>query len=149
MMSWRSTSPLLVLALAAMVGCAQQPVRTPDQWVTEGVIKCKDRRPAVSGGSGQYGDFANAARDAAEREYLNVVNQLRSKDGSDALAQRTRMAMDPLEQFCALEMLVRTDPDRARAIYAEVEANPRLAYLVKRDAYLSEALKPYPLYKKQ
>jgi len=148
-MSLRSINPVVVLALAALVGCAQQPVRTPDQWVTEGVIKCKDRRPAQSGAGSQYGGFANVARDAAEREYLNVVNELRTGDGVDALAHRTRMAMDPLEQFCALEMLVRTDPDRARAIYAEVESNPRLAYLIKRDAYLSEALKPYPLYKKQ
>jgi hypothetical protein len=137
------------LALAGTIGCAAAPVRTADQWVSEGVIRCKDRRPAISGGNGAHGDLANAARNAAEREYLNVVNELRSEEGSDALAQRTRMAMDPLEQFCALEMLVRTDPDRARRVYAEVESNPRLTYLIKADAYLTEALKPYPVYKKQ
>jgi len=137
---------LMVACLATAVGCTPAPVRTADAQVDEMIIKCKARqntttRPAHMG-SGT--DGATLSKDMAQQAYLAALNPLRSEEGLAALERRTRTAQDPISQFCTLEGLVRTDPDRARKVWAELQSNPNLAYFVMRDEYLREALKPYP-----
>jgi len=137
---------LMAAGLMAAVGCTPVKVMDADAQVDEMIIKCKARqntaaRPAHMGAGV---DGATLSKDMAQQDYNAARNPLRSEEGLAALERRTRFAADPITQFCTLEGLVRTDPDRARKVWAELQSNPNLAYYVMRDEYLREALKPYP-----
>lgn len=136
----------LVGALIALAACTAQPPRSADAQVDEMIIKCKARQSVAAKPAhmGVGTDGNTLSRDMAQQAYLAALNPLRSEEGLSALERRTRNAQDPISQFCTLEGLVRTDPDRARKVWAELQANPNLAYFVMRDEYLREALKPYP-----
>ncbi len=137
---------LTAAGFAALVACTSTPVRSDDAQVDEMIIRCKARqntpaRPAHMGAGTDGGSLSN---EMAQQAYLAALNPLRSDTGLATLERRTRNALDPISQFCTLEGLVRTDPDRARKVWAELQSNPNLAYFVLRDDYLREALKPYP-----
>lgn len=138
---------LTVAGFAALVGCATAaPPLSADAQVDEMIIRCKARQntPAKPPHMGAGTDGGSLSKEMAQQAYLAALNPLRSAEGLAALERRTRNAVDPISQFCTLEGLVRTDPDRARKVWAELQSNPNLAYFVLRDDYLREALKPYP-----
>ena len=136
-----------VAAFTVLVGCtAPGPTLSADAQVDEMIIRCKARQntPARPGHMGGGTDGATLSKEMTQQAYLAALNPLRSDEGLAALERRTRNAVDPISQFCTLEGLVRTDPDRARKVWTELQNNPNLAYFVLRDDYLREALKPYP-----
>lgn len=136
-----------VAAFTALVGCTTSgPVLSADAQVDEMIIRCKARQntPARPGHMGGGTDGGSLSKEMTQQAYLAALNPLRSDEGLAALERRTRNAVDPISQFCTLEGLVRTDPDRARKVWTELQNNPNLAYFVLRDDYLREALKPYP-----
>lgn len=142
----RNLNLLMAVCLAAAAGCAPAPVRTADAQVDEMIIKCKARESAAARPAhmGAGTDGATLSKDMAQQAYLAALNPLRSEEGLATLERRTRSAQDPISQHCTLEGLVRTDPDRARKVWIELQKNPNLANFVMRDEYLREALKPYP-----
>lgn len=135
-----------IAGLSALVACAPAPVRSADAQVDEMIIRCKARQntPAKPPHMGAGTDGGSLSKEMTQQAYLAALNPLRSDEGLLALERRTRNALDPISQFCTLEGLVRTDPDRARKVWTELQNNPNLAYFVLRDDYLREALKPYP-----
>jgi hypothetical protein len=136
-----------VAAFTALAGCTTSgPVLSADAQVDEMIIRCKARQntPARPGHMGGGTDGGSLSKEMTQQAYLAALNPLRSDEGLAALERRTRNAVDPISQFCTLEGLVRTDPDRARKVWTELQNNPNLAYFVLRDDYLREALKPYP-----
>jgi hypothetical protein len=137
---------LTVAGFAALVACTHAPVLSADAQVDEMIIRCKARQntPARPPHMGAGTDGGSLSRDMAQQAYLAASTPLRREEGLLALERRTRNALDPISQFCTLEGLVRTDPDRARKVWTELQNNPNLAYFVLRDDYLREALKPYP-----
>lgn len=137
---------LMAVGMVVASGCTPAPVRSADAQVDEMIIKCKARQntAAKPAHMGAGTDGGTLTREMAQQAYLAELNPLRSEEGLAALERRTRNAVDPITQFCTLEGLVRTDPDRARKVWAELQSNPNLAYFVMRDEYLREALKPYP-----
>lgn len=138
---------LTVAGFTALVGCTTPgPELSADAQVDEMIIRCKARQntPARPPHMGAGTDGASLSKEMTQQAYLAALNPLRSEAGLAALERRTRNALDPISQFCTLEGLVRTDPDRARKVWTELQDNPNLAYFVLRDDYLREALKPYP-----
>lgn len=137
------SSLFLVAGLTVLGACAPVEVRSPDAQVDEMIIRCKSRQNLPPRPSNE-GDRNALQREMSEQAYHAALNPLRSAAGLATLERRTLQALDPISQFCTLEALVRTDPDRARKVWTELQSNPNLAYFVLRDEYLREALKPYP-----
>jgi hypothetical protein len=88
-------------------------------------------------------DGINLHRQVLAADYDRVVNALRTPEGWTAVETRAKRALEPISKFCTLEIAVRLDPAKARALYAVLEKNDDLGMYIARDEYLKEALKPY------
>lgn len=128
---------------AALAGCAGQPVQaTPDQLVTEGVMRCQQKHaplPTLN----SAGDARNLHEHVLAADYDRIVNTLRTPEGWATVERRAKRALEPIEKFCTLEMAVRLDPDKARALYATLAKNDDLGMYILRDEYMKQALAPH------
>jgi len=141
-----ATTAALALLLA---GCVGQPVEhTPDELVTEGVMRCQEKHTPFAALTSNY-DSVNLHRQVLATEYDRVVNLLRTPEGWATVDRRARRAQEPISKFCTLELAVRLDPDKARALYADLAKNDDLGLYIMRDEYMKEALKPYLPTKKE
>jgi hypothetical protein len=138
-----STAVLVAAALAALAGCAAPgDAATPDQLVTEGVMRCQQKHaplPTLNSAA----DARNLHEHVLAADYDRIVNSLRSAEGWATVERRARRALEPVEKFCTLELAVRLDPAKARALYATLEQNDDLGWYIVRDQYLKEALAPH------
>ena len=128
------------LALAACTTPAKE--LTPDQLITEGVMRCGQKNtptPVINSNA----DGINLHRQVLSTDYDRIVNTLRTPAGWTAVERRVKRALEPIEKFCTLEIAVRLDPAKARVLYAEIEKNDDLGMYILRDEYMKEALKPY------
>ena len=141
----RAATPrlLAILALGALAGCAAQPTpATPDALVTEGVMRCQQKHqplPTLNSAA----DARNLHEHVLAADYDRIVNTLRTPEGWATVERRARRALEPVEKFCTLEIAVRLDPDKARALYATLESNDDLGMYIIRDEYMKDALAPY------
>lgn len=135
--------PVLVALAAALAGCAGQPVQaTPDELVTEGVMRCQQKHaplPTLNSPA----DARNLHEHVLAADYDRIVNTLRTAEGWATVERRAKRALEPIEKFCTLEMAVRLDPDKARALYATLAKNDDLGMYILRDEYLKQALAPH------
>ena len=144
-MNRRISSGLALLGFLffSIGGCAMQPPQSNDALVTEALQYCGRHHLATLPPPAANTAAPIVHEENLEREYQRVLGLLHTPGGYEAAAQRARTAVDPMTQFCSLEIAVRLDPDRARVLYEkELKANPTLALDILRDAYLREALKP-------
>ena len=134
---------LAALALSVLAGCAAQPTSsTPDELVTEGVMRCQQKHqpmPTLNSAA----DARNLHEHVLAADYDRIVNTLRTAEGWATVERRARRALEPIEKFCTLEIAVRLDPAKARALYATLESNDDLGMYIIRDEYMKEALAPY------
>jgi len=134
--------PVVFVAVALLVGCAGQPTAVdPDALVTEGVMRCQQKHvpmPTLNSAA----DARNLHEHVLAADYDRIVNTLRTDAGWATVARRAERAMEPIEKFCTLEIAVRLDPAKARALYARLEKDDSLGLYIARDAYLKEALAP-------
>lgn len=141
----RPRHPILLLALVAgaLAGCAAQPTpATPDALVTEGVMRCQQKHQPIPT-LNSAADARNLHEHVLAADYDRIVNTLRTAEGWATVEQRARRALEPIEKFCTLEIAVRLDPDKARALYATLEKNDDLGMYIIRDEYMKDALAPY------
>jgi len=135
--------PTLFLVAATLAGCAGQTVQsTPDQLVTEGVMRCQQKHapmPTLNSAA----DNRNLHEHILAADYDRIVNTLRTAEGWSTVERRAKRALEPIEKFCTLEIAVRLDPAKARALYATLERNDDLGLYIIRDEYMKEALAPY------
>ena len=139
----RLNSTILAAWLALLgAACASQPMAQDDtQLMNEAVARCKGYHPPQPT-LNSIGDGVNLQRQMVQTEYFRLVDELRTPHGFDTLAARARTSTDLLEQYCTMEIMVRIDPQRARALYAELKDDPHYGLMVLRDEYLREALAP-------
>jgi hypothetical protein len=134
---------LAVLALGLLAGCAAQPTpASPDALVTEGVMRCQQKHtpmPTLNSAA----DSINLHQHVLAADYDRIVNTLRTEEGWATVERRARRALEPIEKFCTLEIAVRLDPAKARALYATLESNDDLGMYILRDEYMKDALAPY------
>lgn len=136
-------APFAFLIAASLAGCAAQPTQaTPDELVTEGVMRCQQRHaplPTLNSAA----DARNLHEHVLAADYDRIVNTLRTDEGWATVERRARRALEPIEKFCTLEIAVRLDPAKARALYATLETNDDLGMYIIRDEYMKDALAPY------
>lgn len=148
------TIPTLPLATVAaltllLAACASAPAQsTPDELVTEGVMRCQEKFAPFASLTSNY-DSVNLHRQMLSADYDRIVNTLRTPAGWATVERRARRAQEPISKFCTLEMAVRLDPDKARALYADLANNDDIGMYILRDEYMKEALKPYTPAKKE
>lgn len=140
----RNPSLASVAALALLLsGCAAAPVHsTPDELVTEGVMRCNEKFAPFASLTSNY-DSVNLHRQMLSADYDRIVNTLRTPEGWSTVERRARRAQEPISKFCTLELAVRLDPDKARVLYADLAKNDDLGMYILRDEYMKEALKPF------
>lgn len=141
-----TTEARTFLALAAatlLAACASAPPqKTPDELVTEAVMRCEHKHAPHAALTSNY-DSENLRRQMLATDYDRIVNTLRTAEGWATVERRARRAQEPISKFCTLEIAVRLDPDKARALYADLAKNDDLGVYIMRDEYMREALKPY------
>jgi hypothetical protein len=136
-------SPTLLLAVVTLAGCAGQTVQpTPDELVTEGVMRCQQKHAPMPTRN-SAADGRDLHEDVLAADYDRIVNTLRTAEGWATVERRARRALEPIEKFCTLEIAVRLDPARARALYATLESNDDLGMYIIRDEYMKDALAPF------
>ena len=133
----------ILLAVVTLAGCAAQPAQpTPDALVTEGVMRCEQKHfPAPTRNSTI--DSLELHQQVVAADHDRIVNTLRTAEGWATVERRARRALEPIEKFCTLEIAVRLDPAKARALYATLETNDDLGMYILRDEYMKDALAPY------
>lgn len=140
----RAIHPILLTALAAaLAACAGQPTQaTPDELVTEGVMRCQQKHapmPTLNSAA----DARNLHEHVLAADYDRIVNTLRTEEGWRTVEDRARRALEPISKFCTLEIAVRIDPAKARVLYASFEKNDDLGMYIIRDEYMKQALAPH------
>jgi hypothetical protein len=136
-------APITFIVVMALAGCAGQTVQpTPDELVTEGVMRCQQKHapmPTLNSAA----DSRNLHEYVLAADYDRIVNTLRTAEGWATVERRARRALEPIEKFCTLEIAVRLDPAQARTLYATLEKNDDLGMYIIRDEYMKDALAPF------
>jgi hypothetical protein len=88
-------------------------------------------------------DGVNLHNQTLATDYDRIVNTLRTPEGWAMVEARARRAQEPITKFCTLEIAVRLDPAKARALYATLKDNDDLGLFIARDEYMKQALAPY------